>query len=330
MSRSRLFFVALSLVGVTGRALASYEFLLAVEFDHINRYDPISGAYLGNFGQSQLGSYTGATLSLDPTQRGQVAVLNHDGGIRTFDYSTGIMTRSVSIGVGFYGNSPLSLRVLSNGQYVVSGYYGDVLHADSRIYNQDGTLATSLLYQSSYPVLDAQVASNGHIYTLNKSAGNAYYVFDYSGAGSYQGYTYVGPSTSADTWGHIGSVGGTMVVSGNTNATGPNFMKAPLGAGQTFVGAGSGSWLGTTGWTNLVTGHASNVHTIQSYLNNGSYTNLWYSYDTVNNNFNYRPLSTSVYQLGSIALVVAPEPGTYLALGLGALALMRRKRRPKA
>jgi len=76
----------------------------------------------------------------------------------------------------------------------------------------------------------------------------------------------------------------------------------------------------------MVQGHDGRVHVVQSSYNGTNYTNRWYTYDPLNGFLTFNHQMPGTEYISSIALVVAPEPGSLLALGLGGLLLLRRRK----
>lgn len=117
MDRFTLQAIALALFGGAATSHASYELMLVgdVTDREIDRYDPVTGTYLGSFGKGFLSSVTDVKVD---SSTGRAYVADYSAGrIKTFDYSTGLYLGSFTASTGAYFVSQLS-----NGNLVASGY----------------------------------------------------------------------------------------------------------------------------------------------------------------------------------------------------------------
>ncbi|MCE9558836.1 MAG: PEP-CTERM sorting domain-containing protein [Armatimonadetes bacterium] len=328
--RKSLALVALSLC-VTAVSHASYELALMVtNGNKINRYDPVSQISLGSFGLNSLGYYSYPSITLDAANPEQVAVLNGDGAVRRFDYSTGQQAASFTTGVNpYYGNGVLNITGLSNGNFVINGFPSLALDQRSRIFSGMGTqLADMLPFGTAYQCQSSTQAADGYIYSLiryGSGSSYTYYTFVYDSSGGFLGWNSIGSSSSYDTYGSISSSGNKIIVGPAASSSGYAFASSPFGIGQSFNTVNFGGYA-SSGWTNMVRGHDGRVHVVQSDYNGTNYTNRWYTYDPLNGLMTLNHQIPGNEYISSIALVVAPEPGSLLALGLGGFLLLRRRK----
>lgn len=327
-------FIALTVLFSTGAAVhASYEMMMFVEGNKISRYDPENKVSLGSFGEGELGAYSGAQIAADPVKRGEVAVMNGDGGIRRFNAFTGRYLGAVHTGVNpWFGNGPLRLDVLTNGNYLVSGYANGTDQQVSRIYSGvNGSLLSSMNpFGNSYWALDSVQGSDGNIYTLNRISGggnSSFYTFVYSNNGSYLGANYLGDSSDFFRFTRLGRAGNRILVAGNDQN---ESVVHNIGFGQTVGSVGWTSWSfsGTTTTGELAWAHSRTyMHQIDD-MGGGVYQHHLNFYDPATNYANYNsyilPYSGA---LGSMTIVTAPEPGTMVALAAGLGWLIRRKKK---
>ncbi len=324
-------FLAMSLlISVGGAAQASFEMMMFVDGNRIVRYDPENRIQLGSFGAGELGTYTGAQIAADPTNHGVVAALNGDGTIRRFNAFTGRYLGALSVGVNpFYGNGPMRFEVLNNGNFLIAGYIGGGTEQVSRIYS--GTTGAQLVdmspFGAAYWALDSVQGSDGNIYTLNRinNAGTySFYTFCYTSSGGYLGANGLGSSSDASRFRAIGRSGNRILITGNFQYAAVSHAN---GVFQTLTYVSWSTWSnpGVTG--DIVWAHSRNhLHEVRDN-GGGSFTNRVNHYDPMTNYMGQGaidlPYTTS---LGSMTIITAPEPGTMAALGLGLVALLRRRR----
>ncbi|MBL8086913.1 MAG: PEP-CTERM sorting domain-containing protein [Chthonomonas sp.] len=316
-------------------ARASYEMVIFTTTTDRNfyRFDPVNRVQLGSFGAGVVGTYSGASVSLDSGRPGQIVSLNGDAGIRWANYSTGLQTGQKFLSEGqIYGNGPYSVTPLSNGSYVVNAYYGSpTIQQRSRVYNAAFSSFTEMSpFGSGYEPLGSAQGSDGRIYTLNRfnlGSGNfAFVTFGFTTAGTYLGYNSLGSYADAYAFGSILASGGRIYAGPGTQTTNPRIAWHPAGVSQTATASIATSYYSTTGWSNLVAGHDGKVHMIQSYYNGTDYTNQWYTYEPESNRFAVMYAMPYNMTISRATMVAAPEPATWAAIGLGLLAIVRRKR----
>lgn len=306
-------------------SLASYEMLLFVSNGRVHRYDPEAQVSLGSFGQGQLGPWSLHGLAVSKVASRQVDVLNGDGVIRKFNYDTGAYLGSTNLGVGYFSNLPLRLRNLSNGNYLVNGYEAGGM--TSKIFSNTGTLLSTMSpYGSSYSPLDSAIGTDGNIYTLNRIlAGSDYffYTFVFNSSGGYIGFNYLGSFASANQFTTIGTAKNKILVSGTA---GYYTRYGGLGVGQTYTPVDWSVWSG--GGTVGTFAEAHNRTFLHEFSGSGTYTNRLCTYDATSNTMtpSYFDMPYTDY-IGQMGIVLAPEPGSFLALALGGAWMLRRNKK---
>lgn len=306
MRKSLLVF---ALVGVAQLSLASYELALVADFwgKKIDRYDPVSGAYLGSFGGNFL--VNPSDVSVDQTNGLAYVADQGDSRMSVFNYSTGELVRTyVTAGSYFVTN-------LSNGDHLVGSYGPN----DTRRYNAAGTLLQTIVTNGIYVEGHAQTA-DGSVWYLNGG-----------GTKSLHRGTVGSATISGSLWNLVGTASLPAFLSSqgsqlaamdyNSGTSHRLFSWQTSGASVTSESSilfatstaeqGAGTSIGHGGavYGMTTTGVISTMH---RWLPGSSFTSRF-------------TLSQTQYAQG-MALVVAPEPGGFLALGLGAAVLLRRRK----
>lgn len=319
---------------LTTVSMASYELAMFTNGSlGISRYDPVNRVSLGTFGTNSLGQYSGPVIGTDPLRPGRLSVFNGDGAVRIFNYSTGILTGQFgTVDTTYYGNGPLRFTAMTNGNYAITGYSGASPAQKTRILTTGGSLISTLSpFGSLYFPLSTAQGTDNRIYQLVRydlSGGNyAYYSFVFDAVGSYQGYNDLGTVADANAYGNVVAANGRVYYSSGAGTSSLNFKWHPNGASQTVSGLSGYNYFITNGWTNMVVGHNGNLHLIQSSYNGTNYTNRWYTYDAGTNYMSVNHQMASTEYIGSLAMVIAPEPATWGALALGSLVLIRRRKK---
>jgi len=311
-------------IGLVSSSYASFEMMLM--YDHTNRqfvrYDPINNAYLGSFGQGSIGPYGNPiAISLDPTRPGTIAFAEASGTIRHLNYSTGEEVGTIKVagvGVGDYSH----LKVLSNGNYLFSAGGGGSILVDK---TSGATLQT--ISAGSSGILDADQMGDGSFITLERlytSGTYSYTISKRNSAGTSVGSLALGSLISAPGYyTHLTLTGTTAYLMGS-DGTYQNFLPLTINATSFTTNSYTGfGFSAGTGYTNLSLGHYPSSYFVQ---NAATGDRLW-KYDIAA--ATYSPVRTMSFtqDFRQIATVVAPEPASFAALGIGVLALLRRRRR---
>lgn len=333
----KLLVLAIGFMAAT-QANASYELALLLgtnsdNQDLIHRYDPVTGSTLGSFGgNGDFGTYAfgSSRFAVSKQYPGEVEILNADGAIRRFNYSTGLYKGGFSTGQNtFYGNGPMSIITTSSG-YVYTGYTGPepIKQRSVMLSGGGGFIGELDPFGSDYQPLSVAESANGNLHALNRlQNGSAwdYYVFSFDSQGGYLGFSSLGSNASGNFYGSIQATGDNLLI----GPAAANNTRSMVAISQTPFSSPvpvGGNWFSGTGWTKIAKGHNGRLHWVQSTFNAGSYINRWHTYDPLSNNTSSRLMPYTGY-ISDIDIVVAPEPGTLLIVGIGGLVMARRKKK---
>jgi len=313
-----------------GATLASASYELALIYDVTNRqilrYDPVSNRALGSFGAGNLGYYGNANvLALDPSAKGSVLALDITGVLRRFDYSTGIRLGALQLATGGTNQFGRSIKVLSNGNYLVTS---DV-DASSKVFDRNtGALLTTFQSFSGYTSLDCVQLSDGSFASLERTAIGSnfdFHLFRRDTSGTFSSWTPNimtgvpnGTLSTLNTEANLVTALGINVF--------PRFRQFSFtAAGYTAIAQSSHLWGGNS-VTSLVSGHAGQGYFIQ---NINAAAGKLYVMDNVSRHVADIAVTPYTQTMGSMVMVVAPEPASLTALALGSVVLLRRRRRAK-
>jgi hypothetical protein len=299
-------YVALSLaVSFAAIGHASFEMMLIADNTNgvIHRYDPVNRVYLGSFGQGSLLPVT--SMALDQT-RGRVYV-KQNTLLTAFNYATG---------------EALFSTITSVGAIAYRENFGDLITSSSSLLRQTVSMSgfsISSVYLSSSPALTQITTDGSDVFVANPAAGN---IIKYSGSltattsvvspfnGGMNGDTIAGMMTSQSGAFHFA-----------LSATDRRYYATTSTVNSVFNG--STSTLTTT--TAITRGHGEYGYYlgatatgfgIQKFFENG-----------INfQNFTQVALPSQIGSINSAVTVVAPEPGSMIALGIGIAALLRNRK----
>ena len=309
-------------VGVLAQsAVASYDLMLVGENPvggqaKIWRYDPVSRRALGSFGESFIqGQVVGMTM--DPS-RGHVYVSTSSNRFLKFDYNTGEYLAGI-VGNAPYGSLAFDSRsgVIRVGQGGGNGFDG-----------QPGIIGDTLTTTAAMQGIFIGAAA------IRRSGSDLWYAY---------GLDFGTPSRLARATFAAGGGGGTIDSYGKT-WNGVNAHRTSAFKGNTLFGAFlDGATMRVTRAETSAAGFSSattNVYATASvsgsltlggghgdilYLQTGTQLQLLSSVDNSLIGTQTLPFGTNS-TLAGMAVVIAPEPGTMIAFGVGLAALVRRRR----
>lgn len=310
MSRFLVFAFSAAL---TVPAAASFELALVADQDnggrnYVHRYDVDAGVYLGRF---DVGNGGNSILSMHLLRSSaRVAVLTSDGSLREFNIWTGAVVREALLsGNGFVINDAENrLASFVNDYYFGVYEYPSLAPLNTAGYTpQFPDYVGGAFVRNSNDFIGLMGSNNA---TVTRSPG-----LDFNGTaiGTISG-TFAGSQNIARVGGssqfavHNGTFVGRYNLVSNTIASdvlaNPVSGWSPSAVAEAHIG-------------NLVLGKASGIHGIARYGQASTFDNRYFATPQVGNGTH-------------MAAFLAPEPGTMVALGLGAAALLRRKKGKRA
>ncbi len=298
-----------TVLSITASASASFDLLLQSDFDanqghHVDRYDPVSKTYLGNF--SIAGAATGMIADVS---RGVVYVGYAGGRLDVVNYSTGALVRTVNTDV-----VTRDLEISANG---------NTLHLLTGTSLRNFNLST-------WALSTINLAGTTSAGAMETTANGGFIVGD-NGSGTWRLYNSSGGLLSStnyvnhafiDSLSKRVEIGGTNEVfraaGGGVPLYGVTVSGTLLAASQTNLSSISSSRQTTRAHEGMYAIGVSNAN--PTFLRAALISPI---FGTEVGAFN---LTQTTSLTGKSAIVLAPEPGTMIALGLGAAALLRRRR----
>lgn len=289
----------------------------------ITRWDPLNGISLGQF---YVNGFTDPTIALNRFVPGTIDAFGRQGGglqILRYDYSTGVLNNTINTGIAV--TSVNDLKYLTSTSFLMTGNFGGTRLA--RMYTTGGSLQRTFSNPAgTLEVMSAIQDAAGYTYTLTRSAGtvsNSKYALNSYNVGS-------------------GAIAGTLIVADNTTLEYSDLMLAggyigfhggTMGSKQSFTvnGINVGAGGQTGGWSTLTDtmslGHTDVVH---GFGYDASQSRMAFSTGRMSfgSGDTFRYINSTVY--GTVydsAIVVAPEPGTMIAVGVGIAALLRKRKK---
>lgn len=296
--KSTIFCAAL-LTLVTARAQASYELLLVADLstDSIHRFDPVTGAYFGSFGAGMMGDP--AHIAVDRSQ-GIAYVTNYQlGTVQKWNYSSGTLLAEWGVaqpwGITMRHDGNLLVGTSTGARvYTPTGQWLSTLASGAAAYGVgfDGSnyfvgLSGSVRkYATTGTLVESVTTGSAHWYGMTFRNGVAY-------GGGYGLNGQYGRFDTASMTGYATQPVGTL-------ASGFHIEGFALSHGMTMYMLGRNPSNAAQG---LITRWHLGV--------NGSLSTFG---------------SNVIQSPTGMAIVLAPEPTSLLALGAGLLLVRRRKR----
>ncbi len=307
----------MAFVAVGAASFASFDLVLVADntgdvtgpvTTKIHRYDGGSGTYLGNFG---LGIADIVDMAVNQAAN-ELYTINDQGRIYVVDYNTGNIKREFTI-------SATNLK-FHNGVLYRSN--GTVMGSVNLV-----TGTTTTLINWSQTITDFAFANNGSLALFNGTSGNLQGYSSAFVAGSTATITTLsasGAKMSTDF-----GAGNNVTVMGLQASTtiATSTTRATYSLSNTGTPSANGSGTYISGFSNNFIDLAPAHYGYWMYGKNGTGANALYQFGTSLSQPQNIFTTPQVSQPGPIAVVLAPEPGTMIALGLGAAALLRRRRK---
>ncbi len=300
-----------ALLAASTWSFGSFELLLVADAgtSTVHRFDSVTGSYFGSFGSGYLNAVT--DMAID--SRSQSAfVLEGANRIYQFDYNTGLYLSSPQLGF-----SPLDIQGSQAG-----GFLAKASNISWRLYNAAASSFVTFNAPSGAVFGSATTMASGFT-AIAESVGASLSIGIYNSAGARVSALSFG-GTSIDY----------LQATGNSIADLYTFSGARWAEVLTFTSAGAFqdatvSDSNMTGFVNgpraSVLGHGSICHVVG--INPANAAQGIVGRTEPINSSNKGTYGTSVLKNPvAVGIVVAPEPGSMVALAIGAMALLRRRR----
>lgn len=324
---------------------ASFEMNLILErnggLGQVRRYDPVNNVNLGTFGFGTMGPGRAIALNQSINTAYVLDQMGSNTVVHRYNYNTGEF-RGSFIASGISGAR--EIEVAPNGELMIAGIRSGL--SSVHTFSESGTYLSSVTFYSGNTAMDMVRLADGRTLAAGyRPFGSIveYYMTAYAANGSAIGYTFLGSAPLTQEQfvnAKIASLGNKLYLNAGyyNSSTGEASYSAYLTADTNPFTALSGftpyapllTQPNATWMSDVAVGHDGQLWGIARRSSQGSVLEgvrwnaslLNYQYYTPNYDMN---------NFVDVAIVVAPEPGTILALGGGALVLLaKRKRRSKA
>ena len=302
--------------GVAGASFASFEMLAVLDRTDrvIHRYDSETGVYLGNFGGGYIQTPIG--MVLDQASNSVYVLQDKTSGdsldyVTRLDYNTGAFLGVVSL----QNANCRGFGMTNDGRFISNTSQAEV--------NRFSTAGSTNGFVSnfSFGVTTGNdgmdVDDSGRLWAMNRNGVIYGWEDPFSVTGATPTYS-LGAPTPSNFRGQLTTRGDLLLAVNRTSftfatlaPTGGLLAPSNLGFSLTYSGAAIG-------------------HNGMMYVSGYSGTSLgsvqrWDRFGNFNGSFGSDQLNDPM----AMGVVIAPEPGTMLALGVGAAALLRRRRNAK-
>lgn len=310
-------------LALAGSAWASFDMMLVSNFQtrQIHRYDPQNGVYLGAF------DAVGAPTSLVVNQATQEVYVLTEGflgtGIARYNYHTGDYLGLVALPTAW--GVPTGMGRGSSGEVVISAGR-DVYRVNPLTGAQIGS---AIFFQDrafTYPTRAGYLAEGNYL-VYGNSDGTVWtndFLMAISPSGSWQG-SWMAPPV------HTSNIPRDMVTRGNDALSltqTPSAWQLHLHRrtnSAVFSGLLLSDFDGTRSYRTVEWGHNANGYV--TFVNPTTSIAGVRAFGTVLGNLGPERTMSFTNRIDGTAIVLAPEPGTVAALGIGVATLLRRKRR---
>lgn len=296
----------LACFGVAAMSQASFELILAMDRGtgsngKVHRYDGDSGTYLGSFASG----WVGANSVMAMNQSANELAIGSGGFIRIFNYNTGELKRTLFTGgtlttLTYTGGNNFSYTLgLSTGIFTINSVTGG---------------ATTISTATTGALVKHLVMNGSDIRYTDSSTNKAFR--STNGGSSFSSYNIPAPALTGGLAQGIASGNNFGDYYYTTTSFGGIYYDYGSGAGSlAFAGFSGTTGVGLAhGGANFILGAATAGGA--RFIKTDTYLNPGFQFD-----------APQIAAPGHIAVVVAPEPGSWVALGLSAAALLSRRRR---
>lgn len=288
----------------------SFELVMVADYSNnvIRRYDGGTGAALGTFAGGYMGQI--GAIAINQTVQRAYVFDRISKNIFAFNYNTGEYIQNWATGGYYY--SWLSTDL--NGNIILAGSNSGGLSMMAR-YSPTGTLMTSWTVASDTDYFGAAQSADGTIWALDAFSGPAKIDrFASSGGASINSYSVPGTTTSG---GQTTSSGNVVYFPSHYSTTISYFSTA---APASIVDLPLSSVFTST--FGIVFGHGDTAYVAGSKNGNGVLARY-----NKKSGYVSSIASVATTDFAGVAVAVAPEPGTWLALcgGLALCGLHRRR-----
>lgn len=308
----------LALMGsVCSSALASFEMVLVADNGsnstatrRIHRFDPDTGVYLGAFG-----NFSTDIRSMTIRQGRNEAIVTAGSGVYVFDYNTGALKRDYS------STTFTDIAISQDDTYFYGVTGGSVIWRTTTAAMDAGSLPISafITEASTTQISSIAATAGGNIVTGQNRAG-ALTTFSYNGVSGGVGTQTVAFSPGSTLGAAENVRGGGAIQAYNFSGVGRAVRFSSFGSqsGALFVASG----IGTA--TAAAAAHTGGfVAGIDALTPTQGLVTRFTSTGIEMQSFGGSVLRKPV----AMATVLAPEPGTMIALGAGVAVLLRRRKR---
>lgn len=310
------FSLLVMLGGISGSALASFDLMLVQEATptggllRVHRVDPANGVSLGSFFIGPESRGMAASLA-----RRELYTTDINGNLRTYDYSTGAFKSMRYIGM----TNVYDFVLANDGNRLLYVNGSNTV----RSFDLNTGSVSTLLTDGAASFVKVTQTPNGDLYLCQNEIG------------SLKRYMPSGPNyilMSTETYAGV-QVGQMAFVPGTTGTNGILYYGS-YNNGVGYNITSNGNFIFGNGWNYTPPGHANVTSVSRSHV--GAY---FAGLDTGGTLTRISEVDAEGYMIRTntfsginggvktIAIVLAPEPGSVLALGAGLAILLRRRKR---